>query len=143
MSIPAFTPPSQSCFPEHLAEFVVSVHTGMRISEQYTLDWSQVHLDRKAIELSRTKNGDARTVHLNADAIAAIESLKAPGQKMKGRLFPPPGWRQVVQQPFLVRAMPRGSEDYRVHLAWQPSHLCSWLAMAGASTKEIQDAARP
>jgi hypothetical protein len=27
-------------FPEHLAEFVVSVHTGMRLSEQYSSLWS-------------------------------------------------------------------------------------------------------
>ena len=39
-------------FPEHLAEFVVSVHSGMRLTEQYTCTWSQVHLDRRTIELT-------------------------------------------------------------------------------------------
>src|ERR1035437_5637624 len=34
-------------FTEHLAEFIVSVHTGMRLTEQYTTEWSQVHLDRR------------------------------------------------------------------------------------------------
>ena len=56
-------------FPEHLAEFVVSVHTGMRLSEQYSCTWSQVHFDRRTIELTKTKNGSARTVHLNSDAV--------------------------------------------------------------------------
>jgi integrase len=60
-------------FPEHLAEFVVSVHTGMRLSEQYSCTWSQVHFDRRTIELTKTKNGPARTVHLNSDAVAALE----------------------------------------------------------------------
>jgi len=31
--------------PEHLAEFVVSIHTGMRLSEQYSLTWGPVNLD--------------------------------------------------------------------------------------------------
>jgi integrase len=34
-------------FPEHVAEFVVSVHTGMRLSEQYTVDWSEFQPRRK------------------------------------------------------------------------------------------------
>jgi len=78
-------------FPEHLAEYIVSVHTGMRLSEQYTIQWSQVHLDRRTIELTKTKNGHARTVHLNADAVAAIESVKRPGQRGSDRLFPREG----------------------------------------------------
>ena len=42
-------------FPEHLAEFIISVSTGMRLSEQYSLTWGQVHLDRRTIDLTKTK----------------------------------------------------------------------------------------
>ena len=63
-------------FPEHLAEFIISVSTGMRLSEQYSLTWGQVHLDRRTIDLTKTKNGSARTVHLNADSVAAFQTLK-------------------------------------------------------------------
>ena len=42
-------------FPEHLAEFVVSIHTGMRLSEQYSCMWSQVDLERRTIELTKTR----------------------------------------------------------------------------------------
>jgi integrase len=42
-------------FPEHLAEFVVSVHTGMRLGERYSCMWSQVDLQRRTIELTKTK----------------------------------------------------------------------------------------
>jgi integrase len=63
-------------FPEHLAEFVVSVHTGMRLSEKNTVQWKQFHRDRKTIELTDTKNGDSRIVHLNETALAAIESVR-------------------------------------------------------------------
>jgi integrase len=62
-------------FPEHLAEFIVSVNTGMRLLEQYSLIWGQVHLDRRTIDLTKTKNGSARTVHLNADAVAALKTI--------------------------------------------------------------------
>ncbi len=80
-------------FPEHVAEFVVSVHTGMRLSEQYSCTWSQVHLDRKTIELTKTKNGSARSVHLNSDAIAALESLKRPRQHASDPVFTREGSR--------------------------------------------------
>src|SRR5260370_10411560 len=66
---------------EHLAEFVVSIHTGMRLSEQYSCMWSQVYLERRTIELTKTKNGAARTAHLNADARRSSEPLKQPQQK--------------------------------------------------------------
>jgi integrase len=59
-------------FPEHLAEFVVSVHTGMRLSEQYSCIWSQVDLTRRTIELTKTKNCSARKVHFNADGLRAM-----------------------------------------------------------------------
>jgi len=63
-------------FPEHLAEFVVSVHSGMRLSEQYATTWNQVHLDRRLIRTNKAKNNRkvilGRTIHLNKDAIAAI-----------------------------------------------------------------------
>ena len=136
-------------FPEHVAEFVVSVHTGMRLSEQYSAEWSQYHKDRRAIELTKTKNGHQRTVHLNQDAIDAIESVRVPGVKMKGRIFPRED-RSVV---FINRKQERFDnrswfvpclEDAKIAgYLWHCNRhtFCSWLAMAGASTKEIQEAA--
>ncbi|MEG9430796.1 tyrosine-type recombinase/integrase [Terriglobus sp. ADX1] len=128
-------------FPEHVAEFVVSVHTGMRLSEQYSCTWSQVHLDRKTIELTKTKNGSARSVHLNSDAIAALESLKRPRQHASDPVFPREGSKGRFDtrswfQPCLVDA---GISEYVWHC--NRHTFCSWLAMAGASIKEIQEAA--
>lgn len=34
------------------------------MTEQYSCLWSQVDLERRTIELTKTKNGSARTVHL-------------------------------------------------------------------------------
>ncbi len=128
-------------FPEHIAEFVVSVHTGMRLSEQYSCTWAQVHLDRKTIELTKTKNGSARAVHLNSDAIAALESLKRPRQHSSDPVFPREGSKGRFDtrswfQPCLEEA---SISEYVWHC--NRHTFCSWLAMAGASIKEIQEAA--
>jgi integrase len=128
-------------FPEHLAEFVVSVHTGMRLSEQYTCTWSQVHLDRRTIDLTKTKNGSARTVHLNSDTVAAIESLRLPRQHASDPVFP----REGNKSNFDTRSWFHPSmEDAGISgYVWHCNRhtFCSWLAMAGASIKEIQEAA--
>jgi integrase len=128
-------------FPEHLPEFVVSVHTGMRLSEQYSCTWSQVDLERRTIELTKTKNGAARTVHLNADALKAVESLKRSGQKTSDPVFP----REGSRGRFDTRSwfQPCLEEAKIASYVWHSNRhtFCSWLAMAGASIKEIQELA--
>jgi integrase len=125
--------------PEHLPEFIVSVHTGMRLSEQYSCEWSQVNLERRTIRLTDTKNGSARTVLLDPDALAVIKSLKTPGQKPSDLVFNPARTRNDTRgwfQPCLEGA---GITDY----VWHSNRhtFCSWLAMAGASIKDIQELA--
>jgi integrase len=117
------------------------VHTGMRLSEQYSSTWSQVHLDRRTIELTKTKNGSARTVHLNSDAVAAIQSVKHPLHKPSDPVFPREGVKGRFDtrswfQPCLAAAEITG-------YVWHANRhtFCSWLAMVGASIKEIQEAA--
>ncbi len=128
-------------FPEHVPEFVVSVHTGMRLSEQYSSIWGQLDTHRNLIDLTKTKNFSARTVHLNSDAMAAIESLRKPGQRLRDRIFPREGEKERFDnrswfQPCLTEAKITG-------YVWHSNRhtFCSWLAMAGASIKEIQEAA--
>jgi integrase len=74
-------------YPEHLAAFVVSVHTGMRLGEQFSIVWSQVHLDRRIIELTDSKNGSKRTVDLNTNATDALQGIKN-NQKGSEVVFP-------------------------------------------------------
>jgi integrase len=45
--------------PEQAPAFIVSVYTGMRWGEQFSLEWGQVNLKRKVIRLTETKNGSA------------------------------------------------------------------------------------
>lgn len=113
----------------------------MRLSEQYSCMWSQVDLERRTIELTKTKNGSARTVHLNADALRAIGSLKRPLQKASDPVFP----REGSQGRFDTRSwfLPCLDEAKIVSYVWHSNRhtFCSWLAMAGASIKEIQELA--
>jgi integrase len=128
-------------FPAHLPEFVVSVNTGMRLTEQYSATWSQFDESRRAIDLTQTKNGTARTIHLNADALAAIESLRHTGQKPTDRIFARCGTKDRFDTrswfvPCLEAAKITG-------YVWHCNRhtFCSWLAMAGATIKEIQELA--
>lgn len=131
----------EELFPEHLAEFIVSVHTGMRLSEQYSSDWSQVHLDRKAIELTKTKNGHQRTVHLNDTAVGAIRSVMPRKVRAADRVFR----RQTASNNFDNRSWlePSQAKAKIVDAVWHTNRhtFCSWLAMEGATIKEIQEAA--
>lgn len=63
-------------FPEFLPHLMFSIHTGMRMSEQYKLRWNEVDLERRQLHLARTKNGDPRTISLNGVAVAALIQLK-------------------------------------------------------------------
>lgn len=138
--------------PEHLAEFVISVHTGMRLSEQYSLEWGQVDLTRRAIELDKTKNGDARTVHLNAVSIDALLSVRPARYKSSDRVFPREERLEMrkkesvgSQERFDTRSwfVPCLDDAKITGYTWHCNRhtFCSWLAMAGATIKEIQEAA--
>ena len=73
-------------FPIHMPEFDVVLHTGMRKSEQFSLDWSQVSLGRKRIKLDKTKNGSNREIPLNKTCLKVFEALYAIRLR-NGRIF--------------------------------------------------------
>jgi len=62
--------------PEHMLEFEVALHTGMRPSEQYSLRWPQVDLARKLVTIPKSKNGKTRHIPLNSVAVAAFKVLE-------------------------------------------------------------------
>jgi integrase len=128
-------------FPLHLPAFVVSVHTGMRLSEQFSCQWEQVDLGRQIIDLTKTKNGSPRVVRLNATALAAIANLRRPGQPRNIPVFPHVRSKRSFDtrswfKPCLASAKITG-------YVWHCNRhtFCLWLAMSGASIKEIQEAA--
>ena len=80
-------------------------------------------------------------MHLNGDALKAIGSLKRPLQKASDPVFP----REGSQGRFDTRSwfQPCLEEAKITNYVWHSNRhtFCSWLAMAGASIKEIQELA--
>jgi len=64
-------------FPRFLPHLLVAVHTGMRMTEQYSLRWSQVNLERRQLHLPKTNPHKPRVISLNDTAMGAFNSLKA------------------------------------------------------------------
>jgi hypothetical protein len=78
-----------------------------------------------------------RTVDLNMDTVAAIESLRRKGQKGSDLVFSRQGPRFDTRSWFVPCLQKAGIEGYVWHSNRHTS--CSWLAMAGATIKEIQN----
>lgn len=121
--------------PEQLPAFVVSVYTGMRWGEQFSLTWGQVDLKRRIVRLVQTKNGSARNVPLNSIALDALKRQQAMvGHKTADPVFPQAGeYCRFWFEPAIKEAR---ISDYTWHC--NRHTFCSWLAMAGVSIKEIQ-----
>jgi site-specific recombinase XerD len=84
-------------FQMHLEEFDIALNTGMRKSEQFTLEWPELSFERKRIALDETKNGSKREIPLNRTSFEAFERLyaKRPKGQRSGRVFAikdPRGW---------------------------------------------------
>jgi integrase len=123
--------------PEQVPAFIVSVYTGMRWGEQFSLSWSQVDFKTKKIRLEKTKNGTKRDVPLNSVALDALNQQQAAvPHAARDMVFPRPGPTSDCRwwiEPALTEAK---ITDYTWH---NNRHtFCSWLALAGVSIKEIQ-----
>ena len=123
--------------PEQVPAFIVSVYTGMRWGEQFSLEWGQVDLKRKVIRLTETKNGSARNVPLNSVALETLtKHREAVPHDADKPVFPRPGPRSDCRWWF----EPALTEAKITNYTWHNNRhtFCSWLAMASVSTKEIQ-----
>jgi site-specific recombinase XerD len=70
--------------PRNLPAFTVSLHTGLRASEQWRLLWRDIDFDQRILTARATKNGDAeRHIPLNDTAMAALKEVAAsyPGRR--------------------------------------------------------------
>lgn len=96
-------------YADHIPEFEIALHTGMRPSEQYGLDWTRVDLERNYVSLQKTKNGKARHTRLNAVAVAAFKVLKKRCLNGKGEVFvniegmPLYGYKHCLRHTFASR----------------------------------------
>jgi integrase len=133
-------------FPGHLAEFVVSVHTGMRLGEQYRVTWADVDWDRRLLRIE-SKNGTVRTVVLNSAALAVLEPLRAAVNAKEQRIFPRQtrADKKTMNEDFNTRSWfepclrDAGIAGYTWHC--NRHTFCSWIAMSVGSIKDIQQLA--
>jgi len=77
-------------YSDHLPEFDIALHTGMRPSEQYALSWDRVNLSRRQVTILKSKNGKVRHIPLNANALVAFRSLP---QATSGPVFASKGYK--------------------------------------------------
>jgi integrase len=78
-------------FPEREPELDLSLNTGMRFDEQYSLRWTEVDLKRNQITLLSTKSGKTQHLPIGLGARKALKQLRAqkpdselvcPGEKL-------------------------------------------------------------
>lgn len=127
---------SERC-PDRLPELVISLGTGMRLSEQYSLAFGQIDFARREIHLEQTKNGSARNIPMNSEVLEAFRELKrrVPRAKLEDLVFnikSPRAWFEAALADAKITR-------YRWH---DNRHtFCSRLAMRGENLKVIQQLA--
>jgi site-specific recombinase XerD len=74
--------------PAQLPTLDLSLHTGMRTKEQFSLRWSQVDFERRILTLPKTKNGTIRHIPLNSVAMAALTTIRDAQSEGTAEVFP-------------------------------------------------------
>jgi site-specific recombinase XerD len=120
----------QATDPRFHSHLLLSVHAGIRMSEQYSPEWKQVDFERRQMYLPRTKNGAPRDAPLNGTALAALQEL---GSASDGDfVFPhsqsPRGW-------FLAAVEPAALKNYTWHC--NRHTFASRLVMAGVDLHTV------
>lgn len=120
--------------------FVLAISTGMRKGEILSLKWGDVDLNRNAITLHDTKNGERRSVPLVSEARALVKELGRVRSLHNDLLFPGTRKRDQplkIDVPWHAALEAAGIEDYKFH---DNRHTAaSYLAMNGASLPEIAE----
>ena len=90
----------------------LAMETAMRLGELCTLQWIDVHLDKRYVQLHDTKNGESRTVPLTTEAVRLLTALQS-GRGDDPRVFPVNKESVGVYFRRAVRAL--GYEDIHFH----------------------------
>jgi len=63
---------------------VLGVNSGLRLSELLNLRWCDINLNQKTLTVTKSKNGDVRTIPLNNPILTLLQTLHV---NQEGRLF--------------------------------------------------------
>jgi len=126
-------------WPEHMPEFEIALHTGMRRSEQYRMAWPDVDFGQRVLTVPQSKHGEKRHIGLNSAAIAMLEFLRGQSEG-QGHVFLSMRTNQALQgnKHWFEAAVKRaGIRDFHWH---DLRHTFgSRLAMAGVGLRTIQE----
>jgi len=127
-------------FPRFLPHLLVAVHTGMRMTEQYSLRWSQVNLERRQLHLPKTNPHKPRVISLNDTAMGAFNSLKARSTQPSNLVFPSARTGESLQgsRGWFGSALEKAKIE---KLIWNCLRhtFASRLVMAGATLRAVAD----
>lgn len=118
---------------------IIALSTGMRKSEILNLEWKDIDLDKGAIILHETKNGERRRVPLQSYALKLLKEHSKVRNLHCGYAFP----SAEACQPIDIRTAwentikRAGIENFRFHDLRHSA--ASYLAMNGASLAEIAE----
>lgn len=119
--------------PEHVPEFVLALSTGLRLSEQYGLAWTDVSLPHRVITIQRSKNGSTRHIPLNKAALSALEHLRGQTQTTGFVCGGAPGPRRWFEPAVAEAKIPSFSWHCLRHT------FASRLVMAGVDIRTVQE----
>jgi site-specific recombinase XerD len=122
----------------HLVELDVALHTGLRRSEMYGLDWEDVNLANGYVRVKRGKNGDARYVRLNSVASKALTQLQKDENQTGAVFLGRTGERLQSGRHWFEDAIEAAEID---NFHWHDLRhtFASRLAMAGVGIRAIQE----
>jgi integrase len=118
---------------------LVALSTGARRSEILNLKWKDVDFNKNAIRLYKTKNKEARTLHLHGQALSSFQELYD-NKSESDLVFPSPNNPnksidiKSAWEATLIRA---DIKDFRFHDLRHSA--ASYLAMNGATLAEIAE----
>jgi site-specific recombinase XerD len=132
--------------PTHEGAFIFAIETGMRKSEQHSMEWSQVSFERRQVILDRTKNGSSRVVVMSDEALAAVREAHRRKNKETNRVWlsrydvpldSPDAWFKEVKKHFVQEDL--GLKSITWHVLRHT--FISRLVMAGVDLRTVQELA--
>ncbi len=126
--------------PELYLAVVLSLTTGARQAEIMSLRWGQIDFTRQVITLSKTKNGDTRSIPLVGEAFALLQGRAMVRNLIDDRIFPPKAIAKKAEyinldKPWRTALKAASITDFHWHDLRHTA--ASYLAMSGVSLVEI------
>jgi integrase len=109
-----------------------AVTTGLRRGDIMRLEWRQVKLAERIIQIQRTKANRAHQVRIAPALMAALSTI--PAEKRRGRVFDLTGFRRRWEKAVDAAEL----DNFRFHDLRHT--FASWARMAGADLAEIMEA---